>query len=99
MGGRQRWRRKGDGDQQQEQGTEEGLATAEGRKGSVTVGEFETQRETKGSTTDRLRQRETEAARLGAVGDRWALKWIEDSGHNRGWQVAMTLLCGSGLQP
>ncbi|RWV77048.1 hypothetical protein GW17_00062177 [Ensete ventricosum] len=33
---------------------------------------------------------------LGAAGDRWALKWIEDNGHNRGWQVAVMLLAGAG---
>ncbi|RWW55453.1 hypothetical protein BHE74_00037907 [Ensete ventricosum] len=32
------------------------------------------------------------------IDGRW-LKWIEDSGHNHGWQVAVTLLCGSGVQP
>ncbi|RZS25507.1 hypothetical protein BHM03_00058712, partial [Ensete ventricosum] len=31
--------------------------------------------------------------------DRWALKWIEDNDHNCRWQVVVTLLCGSGLQP
>ncbi|RZR95730.1 hypothetical protein BHM03_00024603 [Ensete ventricosum] len=33
---------------------------------------------------------------LGAAGGRWALKWIEDNGHNRGWQVAVMPLAGAG---
>ncbi|RZR71686.1 hypothetical protein BHM03_00006358 [Ensete ventricosum] len=46
-----------------------------------------------------LEKKRQRRQRLKAAGDRWALKWIEDSGHNRGWQVAVMLLCGSKLLP